>query len=81
MTFTQLDIGGPVAALSLDHPGGNRINFDMRVELKQDEALWCLDANLQHRGCADGPAQRRRCDQREQALPRGNLRRNVKLAA
>jgi enoyl-CoA hydratase/carnithine racemase len=34
MPFTHLDVGGPVAALSLDHPGGNRINFDMRVELR-----------------------------------------------
>jgi hypothetical protein len=31
MPFAHLDIGGPVATLSLDHPGGNRINFDMRV--------------------------------------------------
>jgi enoyl-CoA hydratase/carnithine racemase len=35
MPFTQLDIGGPVATLSLDHAGGNRINFDMRVELRE----------------------------------------------
>jgi enoyl-CoA hydratase/carnithine racemase len=35
MPFTHLDIGGPVATLSLDHPGGNRINFDMRVELRE----------------------------------------------
>jgi enoyl-CoA hydratase/carnithine racemase len=35
MRFTHLDIGGPVATLTLDHPGGNRINFDMRVELKE----------------------------------------------
>jgi hypothetical protein len=33
MPFTHLDIVGPVATLSLDHAGGNRINFDMRVEL------------------------------------------------
>jgi len=33
--FTHLDIGGPVATLSLDHAGGNRINFDMRVELRE----------------------------------------------
>jgi enoyl-CoA hydratase/carnithine racemase len=33
MPFTHLDLGGPVATLSLDHPGGNRINFDMRIEL------------------------------------------------
>jgi enoyl-CoA hydratase/carnithine racemase len=35
MPFTHLDIGGPVATLSLDHPEGNRINFDMRVELRE----------------------------------------------
>jgi enoyl-CoA hydratase/carnithine racemase len=35
MPFTHLDIGGPVATLSLDHAGGNRINFDMRVELRE----------------------------------------------
>jgi enoyl-CoA hydratase/carnithine racemase len=35
MPFTHLDIGGPVATLSLDHRGGNRINFDMRVELRE----------------------------------------------
>jgi enoyl-CoA hydratase/carnithine racemase len=35
MPFTHLDVGGPVATLSLDHPGGNRINFEMRVELKE----------------------------------------------
>ncbi|MEA2807854.1 MAG: hypothetical protein QOJ17_1995 [Rhodospirillaceae bacterium] len=35
LAFTQLDIGGPVAPLSLDHSGGNRINFDMRVELRE----------------------------------------------
>jgi enoyl-CoA hydratase/carnithine racemase len=35
MPFTHLDIDGPVAMLTLDHPGGNRINFDMRVELKE----------------------------------------------
>jgi hypothetical protein len=27
LAFTQLDIGGPVATLSLDHSGDNRINF------------------------------------------------------
>lgn len=35
MAFTHLDIGGPLATLSLDHAGGNRINFDMRVELRE----------------------------------------------
>src|SRR5258706_14114683 len=35
MPFTHLDIGGPVATISLDHAGGNRINFDMRVELRE----------------------------------------------
>lgn len=35
MSFTHLDIGGSVATLTLDHSGGNRINFDMRVELKE----------------------------------------------
>ena len=35
MPFTHLDIGDPVAILSLDHPGGNRINFDMRIELRE----------------------------------------------
>src|SRR5258708_31750867 len=35
MPFTHLDIGGPVATLSLDHARGNRINFDMRVELRE----------------------------------------------
>lgn len=35
MAFTHLDIGGPLATLSLDHVGGNRINFDMRVELRE----------------------------------------------
>jgi hypothetical protein len=34
MAFTRLDLGGPVATLCLDHPEGNRINFDMRVELR-----------------------------------------------
>jgi enoyl-CoA hydratase/carnithine racemase len=34
MPFTHLDIGGPVATLSLDDAGGNQINFDMRVELR-----------------------------------------------
>jgi enoyl-CoA hydratase/carnithine racemase len=34
MPFTRLDLGGPVATLCLDHPEGNRINFDMRVELR-----------------------------------------------
>src|SRR5258706_5569593 len=33
--FTHLDIGGPVATLSLDHAGGNRINFDLRVQLRE----------------------------------------------
>jgi enoyl-CoA hydratase/carnithine racemase len=35
MPFTHLDIGGPVATLSLDHACGNRINFDMRLELRE----------------------------------------------
>src|SRR5258708_30858107 len=35
LPFTHLDIGGPVATLSLDHAGGNPINFDMRVELRE----------------------------------------------
>src|SRR5260370_33024468 len=35
MPFTHLDTTGPVATLSLDHAGGNRINFDMRVELRE----------------------------------------------
>src|SRR5260221_1369994 len=35
MPFTHLDIGGPVATLSLDHARGNRINFDMRRELRE----------------------------------------------
>jgi enoyl-CoA hydratase/carnithine racemase len=35
MPFTHLDIADPVATLSLDHAGGNRINFDMRVELRE----------------------------------------------
>jgi enoyl-CoA hydratase/carnithine racemase len=34
MSFTRLELGGPVATLWLDHPQGNRINFDMRVELR-----------------------------------------------
>jgi enoyl-CoA hydratase/carnithine racemase len=48
MSFTRLDVGGPVATLTLDHPGGNRINFAMRVELRdavrlvQDSAARCL---------------------------------------
>ena len=33
--FTHLGFGGPVATLSLDHACGNRINFDMRVELRE----------------------------------------------
>jgi hypothetical protein len=40
MPFTHLDIGGPVATLSLDHAGGNRINFDMRVELSITVAVF-----------------------------------------
>jgi enoyl-CoA hydratase/carnithine racemase len=35
MPFTHLAIGGPVATLSLDHSGGNRINFEMRLELRE----------------------------------------------
>jgi hypothetical protein len=35
MSFTRLELGGPVATLWLDHPQGNRINFDMRVELRE----------------------------------------------
>jgi enoyl-CoA hydratase/carnithine racemase len=34
MAFTRLELGGPVATLLLDHPEGNRINFDMRVEIR-----------------------------------------------
>jgi hypothetical protein len=34
MVFTRLELGGSVATLWLDHPEGNRINFDMRVELR-----------------------------------------------
>jgi enoyl-CoA hydratase/carnithine racemase len=34
MAFTRLELSGPVAILWLDHPEGNRINFDMRVELR-----------------------------------------------
>ena len=35
MPFTHLDLRGPVAVLSLDNPGGNRINFAMRVEIRE----------------------------------------------
>jgi enoyl-CoA hydratase/carnithine racemase len=34
MAFTRTAIKGPIAYVTLDHPKGNRINFEMRVELR-----------------------------------------------
>jgi enoyl-CoA hydratase/carnithine racemase len=33
MQFTHLEFNGPIATVTLDHPAGNRINFQMREEL------------------------------------------------
>ncbi len=35
MPFVRLDLSTPIAVVTLDHPGGNRINFDMRIELQE----------------------------------------------
>jgi enoyl-CoA hydratase/carnithine racemase len=35
MPFANLDIGGPPRRWRSDHSGGNRINFDMRVEPRE----------------------------------------------
>jgi enoyl-CoA hydratase/carnithine racemase len=34
MSFVQVEVKGPIASVTLDHPGGNRINFDMREKLR-----------------------------------------------
>ena len=43
MSFTHLNIGTSIATLTLDNTGGNRINFEMRVELK--EAVQRVDSS------------------------------------
>jgi len=35
MSLTQLILDGPLAVLSLVRPGGNRISFEMRRELRE----------------------------------------------
>lgn len=34
MSRVHLDLGKPIASLTLNHPVGNRINFDMRIDLR-----------------------------------------------
>ncbi|WP_024519627.1 enoyl-CoA hydratase/isomerase family protein [Bradyrhizobium sp. Tv2a-2] len=34
MSFVRVETRGPIASVTLDHPVGNRINFDMREELR-----------------------------------------------
>ncbi len=33
MNFVHLEFDGAIATIMLDHPGGNRINFEMREEI------------------------------------------------
>ena len=40
MAFVRLEFGGPVARITLDNDAGNRINFAMRVELR--DAVACI---------------------------------------
>src|ERR1700761_9665283 len=35
MTFINLEFDDAIATVTLDHPGGNRINFQMREEILQ----------------------------------------------
>ncbi len=35
MNFVHLEFDGAIATITLDHPGGNRINFQMREEISQ----------------------------------------------
>ena len=39
MDFVHLEFDGAVATITLDHPGGNRINFQMRDEIYATELL------------------------------------------